>query len=176
MGKVMFSPVSVCLSTPGEGYPHLANGGVTPIWLMGGSNPANGGYPHLANGGVVPPSSSDGWWGYPLPIGTGWGYPPLRLDTGWGYPSSPPLSELELGTPPQIRRQSSRASICYVAGSMPLASTKEDFLVLLFSSNLSNWQLSSNRETIDLFRILTSYNGKKQHWNRNQTEIGAEPF
>ena len=52
------------------------------------------------------------------------GYPPpVRLNghllpSGWmGYPS------------PSSRRQSSTASTCYIAGSMPLAFTREDFLV-----------------------------------------------
>ena len=121
--KVIFMLVTVCLSTfwgllyfyaADEGYPCPSLGGTrvppfqvrmlgTPIWLTGGRK----------GEGV----SS---------IGTEWGYPPVKTEwdthssirTGWEYP--PPSS---------IRRQSSRASTCYVAGGMLLAFTQEDFLV-----------------------------------------------
>ena len=66
-------------------------------------------------GGVPHPKSGRG---YPIP-GLDRGYPGVTLPpsrTGWG-------------TPLPIRRQSSIASTCYMAGSMPLAFTQEGFLV-----------------------------------------------
>ena len=116
---------------------------------------------HLRGGGVPRPRSGYGWgypvpglWGYPIPglggwggtlsqvwVGiphsrsgghpqskTGWGTPPSK--TGWGYP---PPSKTGWGTPSPI----SKASTCYVAGSVPLAFTQEDFLVLLKKINFT---------------------------------------
>ena len=94
MGKAMFLPVSVCLSTPGEwgdggipirstvGYPILPDGGITPsfpmkghlIWLTGG-------YPHLADGGGTPGYSPSGLDGVPLPHWDWMGYPPPFIET-----------------------------------------------------------------------------------------------
>ena len=94
MGKVMFSPVSVCLSTPGrstpssadgctpfnqpQGCPHLAKGGVTTIWLMGGT-PIQ-----LAERGVSQGTSHQDWMGYPPPLGLDGDT--TSIDNGWGSP------------------------------------------------------------------------------------------
>ena len=80
----------------GGKYPHLANGGYTHL--------ANKGYPHLADGGYL----HQDWMGYPM------------FRTGWWYPLPHQDRMGVLPTPP-VRRQSSRASTCYVAGGMPLA-------------------------------------------------------
>ena len=78
----------------------LFTGCGNPSSLTGGTPSQDRGYPIQPNGKVVP-QSQDG------------GTPPPQ--DGWGYPSP--------------RRQSSTASTCYAAGSMPLAFTQEDFLV-----------------------------------------------
>ena len=104
------------------------------------------GYPLVGTGWGIPLLGLDagtpnvtGWgtpietgWGYPTsglgggtPIGTGWGTPPLELDG-----DTPPVRS-GLGTPPPIRRQNSRTNTCYVAGSVSLAFTQEDFLVVI---------------------------------------------
>ena len=97
-----------------------------------------GGVPLSVNGGT--PSGPDG--GYPHP--SQWGVPP-GLDEGTlllELDGVPPQLEFDVGIPPHqdwmvyptpIRRQSSRASTCYMAGSMPLAFAQEDFLVSLMS-------------------------------------------
>ena len=81
------------------------------------------------------PHTSRPGWGTPLLPTLRWGTPPLSdgvpltwdgvtlIKTWPGYPL-----DLGWGTPP---RQSSIASTCYTAGSMPLAFTQEDFLVCI---------------------------------------------
>ena len=88
--------------------------------------------------GTPIPILSDGGGGeYPHPSWQGRGYPILP-DQGqypnladWGVPLGTPQLGLDGGTPPPplVRRQSSRASTCYAAGGMPVASTQEDFLI-----------------------------------------------
>ena len=63
-------------------------------------------------------------WGTPYPARTGWGTPPRP-----GLDGVPPPSRTGWGTPSPVGRQSSTASTCYTASSMPLAFTQEDFLV-----------------------------------------------
>ena len=96
-GEILFS---VCLSV------HTSTGG-------GGRGTPSGpqrGVPHPSWQRV--PSSFWDTLGFPLQDSMG--VPPIR--TRWGYP----LSGLEGVTLP-IGRQSSRASTCYITGSMPLA-------------------------------------------------------
>ena len=85
----MFSPVSVCLSTPGRSTPSSADG-CTPFNQPQGcphlAKGGGGGYHHLAGrkGGIPGylPSGLDGV--PPPPIGTGWGY---HLHRQWmGFP------------------------------------------------------------------------------------------
>ena len=139
----------------------------------------SGGYTHPADG-AVPPS---GWWGrvlpnwlteaYPIQLTRGctslwpmrgtliqpmggthiWlmgGYP--HLANRGGYPHLPPLCQDWKGYPP-ARRQSSRASPCYMAGSTPLAFTQEDFLTLL-SVILLNIFMPSSHSGQDPFKII----------------------
>ena len=68
------------------------------------------------------------WMGTPLRPDLGWGTPPSM--TGWGTPL-PPIQDW-MGCPRPTRRQSSITSTCYVAGSMPLVFTQEDFLVNIY--------------------------------------------
>ena len=99
-------------------------GGEYPIQLMGGPIPGLdwGGVPHLADG-VPYPSWRNG--GYPI-LGSDMRYP-IQLMGGvphlswWGVPHVQDW----MGYPPPII-----ASTCYAAGSMPLAFTQKDFLVL----------------------------------------------
>ena len=91
----------------GGGYP--ISGGYPGQVLMMGGIPHPGGYPgQILMMGGVPPTSRPGW-DTPHPPTLGWGTP----WPGMGYPP----------------RQSSIASTCYAAGSMPLVFTQEDFLV-----------------------------------------------
>ena len=80
-------------------------GGVTmsQVWV--------GGVPHPRSGRGIPGIPPGQVW---MVGGGGGTLPPPGLD----------------GVPPPPIRQSSIASTCYVAGSMPLAFTQEDFLVL----------------------------------------------
>ena len=120
-GKVMFSvcshlggypyPIMLCnitqnaMGQPG-GYPARSSRGGT---LPGGT--LAGGYP---GGGVTWPGGYPGW-GYPGQGGTlAGGYP------GWGVP-----------WPGGVPSQDNIGSTCYMAGSMPLAFTQEDFLVFV---------------------------------------------
>ena len=106
----------------GRWVPHLANGG-------GYSHLVDRGYPIRLMG--VPPS---GQWGVPL-IGLdgGTSLPPLGLDGGTpllaldGVPTPAPLQVDRAAD----RRQSSKARTCYATGSVPLAFTQEDFLVVV---------------------------------------------
>ena len=138
-GKVLFSVcLSVHTSMGGRGYPvpGLGGGGtLSQIW-WGGGTPSQvwmvGGTKCTARPGLdgVPPTIMTGWgtlplWldGYP-PTMTGW-VTPLHHHDWMGYPS-PWLD----GVPPI--RQSNITSTCYAAGSMPLAFTQEDFVVLYY--------------------------------------------
>ena len=104
MVKVLFSQVSIC--------PHLEGG--TSIWLMGGGTPI------LPNGDTL--SFLTEGEGYPIL--------PDRGGQDWmGVP--PPCWAWKQVHPRTIRRRSSRVSTCYTVGSMPLAFTQEDFLVVL---------------------------------------------
>ena len=80
--------------------------------------------PWVGGGGYPSPSHNTSIH-YPIQSLAG-GYPPSW--PGWVTTS---CQELDVGTPPPPPhgRQSSRASTCYVAGSMPLAFTQEDFIV-----------------------------------------------
>ena len=99
-----------CVSVHTRGVPPSANGEGTPIRSWGGGVLSSilpsfltGGTPILSWLGST---THQDWMGYlchlPPPLRTGWGTSLVR--TGW-------------------------ASTCYVAGSMPLAFTQEDFLV-----------------------------------------------
>ena len=128
----------------GDTWPGLDGGGIPPsqawmvggypgqVWMVGvpGGTPwpgmDGGGYPSQVwmVGGLPSPSPArSGWWGGTPARSVCWeGYPPgqVWMVGGYlGYPPHPPI------------RQSSIASTCYVTGSMPLAFTQEDFLVLL---------------------------------------------
>ena len=107
--------------------PHLHGEGTYPIPGLGG------GVPHPRSG----------WWGVPHPR-SGWsggtpsqvwmvgGYTIPGLDGGGGTSRVPP-TRTGWGNPPPTHthiRQSSIASTCYAAGSMLLAFTQEDFLVI----------------------------------------------
>ena len=127
----------VSLLGPG-GVPHPADRGTPSQVQVGGT-------PHLDLGWSpspprprldrVPPVQN--WMGYP-PSKTGWGTPIPSIQDCMGY--TPLLARTGWGTPPpptSIRRQSSIASTCYMAGGMPLAFTQEDFLVcFIFRENL----------------------------------------
>ena len=99
----------------GRGVAHLRSGwggGGTPsqVWKWGTPPRSRlGGVPHPADGGLG---------GAPSQVWTGWGYPHPR--PGRRYPP-----------PPSVRRRIRRASTCYTAGGVPLAFTKEDFLVVV---------------------------------------------
>ena len=128
----------------GGTWPGLDGGGIplSQAWMVGGIP-----WPGLDGGGTWGyPLARHGWWGVPQPgldggglpspspARSGWwggtparsvcweGYPPGQVWMVGGYPRYPPHPPI---------RQSSIASTCYVAGSMPLAFTQEDFLVLL---------------------------------------------
>ena len=134
-GKAVFT--GVCLSTFRGGWgdtPSGRRGGGTPVQSQwGGGNSiqptggipiwlTRGGYPHLANLGGYPPQVGTGQ-GAPSPqSGLDGGTPPVR--TGLGPP--PHQDWMGVHPPPlrEIRRQRS-----YVAGGMPLAFTRENFLV-----------------------------------------------
>ena len=73
------------------------------------------------------------------PVGTGWGYP--SMGTGWGYPHQDWILE-----PHPLRRQSSRANTCYVAGNMPFAFTQEVFLVCFALLRQCLQDLTENNE------------------------------
>ena len=121
------------------GYPIQSTGVPIPgpgrgfhIQLMGVPHPrSRQGVPHPADRGTPSQVQVEGVsWVTPRSR-PGMGYLHLGLDgvpfpiQGWmGYPSP-------------VRRQSSIASTCYMAGGMPLAFTQEDFLVLpVFSAQL----------------------------------------
>ena len=146
MGGYVFT--GVCLLTIPGGIPHPADGGrvAPPLFLMGypipGQDRGGWGYSHPRSGQGVPidtPSRSGprSGWGR---LGT-LGYPLVRTETGWGthhhdcmiYPHQNCIGYASIrtgwGNPPLIRRQSSTASTCYAAGSVPLVFTQEDFLV-----------------------------------------------
>ena len=130
-------PIQLTGGTPSE----VQVGGRYPTQPMGVPHPAKGvPHPRSQQGGTPSslwgrgtPSQVQGW--YP---GPGGGYPALSR-TRWGNPLPnprldgvlPPVQDWMWFPPnPPIRRQSSIASTCYMAGSMPLAFTQEDFLVL----------------------------------------------
>ena len=106
MGKIMFSPVSVCLSTHG-GVPHPTDRGIPHPAEKGAPHPANGGYHHLVDW-VITPSSQLGdtpsgqqeitpsgqWWG--IPPNDQWRVPPFSW---WGQGVTPVW--LMAGTPYQ---------------------------------------------------------------------------
>ena len=115
-GKVLFSQVSVCshFRGGGRGYPiQLMEGG--GVVIPGGRLP----HPRFRQG--VPCSRSVG---YPIP-GPGGGTP-FQVEVVGRYPIPGPGREVP---PPPIKRQSSIASTCYTAGSMPFAFTQDNFLV-----------------------------------------------
>ena len=124
------------------------------VWMVGGvPHPVMvvGGTPSIHGGGGYPIQS---WWGVPrIPPGQVWMGTPHH---DWmGHPHhhdwmrNPPPPWLD-GIPltmtgwdtlfPPIR-QSSMASTCYAAGSMPLAFTQEDFLV---EFSISYWVFCPN--------------------------------
>ena len=77
---------------------------------------------------------------------TGVGTPSSRWGGGGVTPSSQlgsTLARSVWGTPSPFPhgRQSSRASTCYAAGSMPLVFTQEDFLVLIFFIQIYDFYL-----------------------------------
>ena len=123
-----------CLSVniSGGGTPSRSGWWGTPsqVWLRGVSHPRSGwGYPipGLAKGGTP----SQVWLGRGYPISV-WGTPatPSPTQHGMGYPprhGTGYLPDMGWGNPP---RQISIASTCYMSGSMLLAFTQEDFLVL----------------------------------------------
>ena len=97
---------------PGMGYPLTWDGVPPPDLGQGTPLDLEWGTPPRPGNGVTPQT----WDRVPPRPGTG--YPP---DLGWGTPPRPGM-----GPPPTW----DIASTCYVAGSMPLAFTQEDFLVL----------------------------------------------
>ena len=133
----IFSP-----STLIEGIPYPVNRGYPFPGQDGGGGP-----PSYWQG--VPPSkvrmgvSLSYWWGTPrgypphwqdvgttsikvpgqVPPSYQWGYP---LMAGWGTPHPGQTPDQDGGTP----NQNSITCTCYVASSMPLSFTQEDFLVL----------------------------------------------
>ena len=131
----------VCLFTF-WGVPHPADGRGYPIPGPGRegtqSQVSRWGVPHVPHpvlDGGAPPHQGLDWMGYP-PIKDWMGYPLVQtwdgvsppIQTWYGVSS---LSKM-MGYPPRpFRRWSSIASTCYMAGSMPLSFTQEDFLVLL---------------------------------------------
>ena len=145
MGKVMFSPVSVCLSTPGGGgggYPHPASGEGLPIQLTRGRGElvqvqmgGEGGYPIPGPDRGYPrvPSSRSG-------LRSGWGVPPCPgLDGGTPLPhpgldGSTPPSPIQdwTGYPPLLSGDR-------VAGGMPLAFTQDNFFVFDYMSPASGF-------------------------------------
>ena len=105
------------------GVPHLRSG-----WGVPTSQVRTEGYPHP---GV--PSRQD-WMGYPPAPSKTMGYP-FPIQDWMGY-SLPPLS----------RNQSSIASTCYTAGSIPLAFTQEDFLVSrIYGTSQQQFKFCFNR-------------------------------
>ena len=146
-GRVMFSVcVSVHICGGGGGYPIPGPGGRGyPIQLMGGlphprsswvGTPSRcrwGGYPIQLMGGT-PSQVQVG--GYPIqlmggtPIPGPGGVPHPRSRQGGAHPGYPPAGEHLPGVPPPP--PPSRSSIvctCYAAVGMPLAFTKDHFLV-----------------------------------------------
>ena len=90
--------------------------------------PGSGGGIHLRSGQRAPHPRSR--WGLPHPADGGYSI----QDQDRGNPHQdwmrvPPCAGLD-GVPP-IRKQISIVSTCYAAGSVPLALTQEDFLVVL---------------------------------------------
>ena len=141
--STQFSTLSLLLPPASEG------GGYVFTGVCLSNFPGGGGLPHLAHRDGVPHLADRGypilpnWGGYPgyiwvplLLVRNGGGYPypdlgrvPPHLDLGWGYlPPHPDLGPGQEGTP----NWNSMACACYVAGGLPLAFTKEDFLVLFF--------------------------------------------
>ena len=117
------------LSTLARGYP------IPGLWGGGGGvpHPRFGGLPCPRSVGVPHPQS--GWGGTPSQVWMGgtlsqvWvGGGVLCPRSGW-LGGTPPPPELVGVPPPPPIRQSSIASTCYGAGSVPLAFTQEDFLV-----------------------------------------------
>ena len=119
----------------GWGYPISGSGGGYPVqFLMVGGTPRarsgwQGEYPGYSPnktwvlpdlGWGTPPPSRPSWGNLPHP---GMGYPPPQTLDG----APPPLWDWVPPTHPPTR-QSSIASTCYAAGSVPLAFTQEDFL------------------------------------------------
>ena len=98
------------------------------------------GYPHDLGWGTLP----DLGWG--IPPRPGMGTPPP--DLGQGTPNLGQVSPSGPGTgyPPNLVwiRQSSTASTCYTAGSVPLAFTQEDFLV----RNYTNQNSARSRDRV----------------------------
>ena len=150
----MFSQVSVRPHLQG-GYPlpgQDGGGGGTPFPGLdreGTPLPGlDGGVPHPRSGRGVLPSqvrmgrgiSRTGW---STLTGTGWrtSHPGLDGSTPCPGLDGIPPSRSGWGTaPPPIRRQSSIVSTYYMAGGMPLAFMREDFLVLLFIFAVSRLQ------------------------------------
>ena len=132
----------------GRGYP-------IQVWMVGGTPSWGVCQPGLDGGGYLEyPQLGLGYspgMGYPLQT---WdGYLPQHQDLA-GVP--PPLWD---GVPPPTR-QSSIASTCYAAASMPLAFTQKDFLVLFnFPLQFSLSRLISDRGTRTLSR-----SGAKTSW------------
>ena len=121
-GKVMFSQVSVHSHLRGTPVPGSFPGhwsqvisGVPQSWL---GEVLHDGAPCWPGQdlGTLQPSSG---WGTPPPRT---GVPPGQVRMGY-----PPPHGLDWGNP---TGQKNRASTCYAAGGMPLASTQEDFLVM----------------------------------------------
>ena len=83
----------------------------------GGTLVPGGGYSQDRTG--VPPGKTGHEYSPPK---QDWGSPPPTVSTGLGYPVPPGRTGYPL-------RQNSRVSTCYVADSIPLAFTQEDFFV-----------------------------------------------
>ena len=138
----------------GGGVPHSRSGGY-PILVLGGTPsqfwgvlcPRSGGVQchryggcPISDGGVPHPRSG----GYSITVQRGVPrYPP---DHVWmGYPPSPNQVWI---------RQSSIASTCYMAGSVPLAFTQEDFLVLRKRSNFYVLNLIVRGTFVSILSVL----------------------
>ena len=137
-----FQSLFICPFTPTI-YPHylfVPGPGGTPsqlvgtpsqVWMVGGN--WNTPRTRYGWGGYLEYPPDQVWMGYPPnlvwmvegtqgtpPTRSGWSTPPT-WSGWWGYPGYP-LDQVWI-------RQSSIASTCYAAGSVPLAFTQEDLLV-----------------------------------------------
>ena len=119
-GRLYFQSVHTCRGEGGWGTWSQVQGGVPGPRSGGVPSSMYGGVPHPDLVGEVPSPSAGGvpgpMSGSTPPDQVWMEYPPC---TGTGYP---PLDQVWI-------RQSSIASTCYAAGSVPLAFTQEDFLV-----------------------------------------------